>query len=76
MDLFLFQGDIIEYINNVRVLSFKHAGKQLKNSVESAELRVKRHKNRFSLVESEEFATQEHQLDLEVVSVCIQYLNE
>lgn len=50
------QGDIIEYINDVRVLSFKHASKQLKNAGESAKLRIKRHKSRLSLEDSEEFS--------------------
>ncbi|XP_060561588.1 PDZ domain-containing protein 8-like [Ruditapes philippinarum] len=37
------RGDIVETIGNVRVLSIKHAMKQLKNSTENVIIRVKRH---------------------------------
>ncbi|XP_053400397.1 PDZ domain-containing protein 8-like, partial [Mercenaria mercenaria] len=36
------RGDIVETVGNVRVLSFKHAMKQLKSSTESVTIRVKR----------------------------------
>ena len=46
-NLTTFQGDIIEYICNVRVLSVKHANKQLKTATDLVTFNIKRHKNRF-----------------------------
>ncbi|XP_052793409.1 PDZ domain-containing protein 8-like [Mya arenaria] len=61
----LCRGDIIEFICNVRVLSVKHANKQIKLASDLLTFAVKRHQSRMSLEADQQFLDSESLTDLE-----------